>query len=86
MLDLGFHLMNALEIEITALGNGMGGRRRHNAGLCQGQAGGGFHLQPAAKLIFFVPDAAHLRAGVTGNQLDSLKFLGCELQMINAGA
>ena len=77
MLVLGFNLLNAFEIEVAALGNGLGGIGRHNSGFSQRQAGRRFHLQPAAKLVFIAPDAAHFRPRITGNQVRSLLFPPC---------
>src|SRR5262249_22457602 len=45
---------------------------------CQRKAGRGLHLQPAAELVVFAPDAAYFRAAVTRYQGRSLAFHGFE--------
>ena len=82
MLDLSLHLLDALQVKIAALSNGIGRVLRHNPCFSQGEAGRDLHLQPAAVFIFISPDAAHFRAGITGNH----KICGSRgTPMINAG-
>ena len=72
VLHLSLNVLNALQIEIAAFGNCLRGLLRYDSGLCQGQAGGGFYLQPAAVFIFVTPDAAHLWARITGDHILSV--------------
>ena len=68
VLDLGLDLLNAGDVDISVGANGPRGRVGHDAGLGQDLGGGGFDLQPHAVLVFFTPDPAHGRAGVTSDQ------------------
>ena len=68
MPHLGFNLMNAFQVKVTALGNGPGGIFRDDPCLGQSQAGGSFHLKPAAKFVFITPNSAHLRARIAWYQ------------------
>ena len=68
VLDFGFELGDALEIEITFAADGLRGVLRHQAGFGENFAGGDLHLQPGAELVFVAPDAAHLRPRVTLDQ------------------
>src|SRR5262245_32979480 len=86
MFDLGFNLLDPPQVKVAALSNGAGGVLRDNARVSQRKAGSGFHLQPAAKLVFFTPDSAHFRAGITRYQRRLLAQGGGKQTMINAAA
>ncbi len=68
MLDLGLDLLDAVDVEVSAGADGLGGRVGDDAGFGQDLGGGGFDLQPHAVFVFVTPDAAHRRAGVTSDQ------------------
>ncbi len=68
VLYVSFNLVDALQFEIAALGDGLGSLLGDDSGLGEREAGGDFHLKPAAEFIFITPDAAHFRAGITRDQ------------------
>ena len=49
-------------------GDGLGGRGGNDAVFGQNRAGGRLHLEPAAVLVLFSPDAAHRRARIAFDQ------------------
>src|SRR6185437_13845484 len=86
MSNLSLDLIDPLEFEITPRCDGLRGIFGHNSGFSKCQAGGGFHLQPAPKLVFITPDSAHFRACVAGYQGNSSKWMSINREpvMINA--
>ena len=59
-----FDFVDALQVEVGALADGLGGVLRDHAGLGQSLGGGHFHGQPGPKAVFVTPNAAHVRAGI----------------------
>ena len=62
--DLGFDLVDALDAEVGALADGVGGVFGDEAGFGEGLGGGDFDGEPGAEAVFVAPDAGHLGAGV----------------------
>ena len=65
MLDLGFDLANALDVEARFFANARDRRFGNFAELRQTLGSEDFDFEPFLKTIFLGPDTAHLRPGVT---------------------
>src|SRR5205085_9125789 len=65
VLNLSLDLPYAFHVKATALTDGAGCFRRHQAGFGQSVAGGDLHLQPLPEAVFVAPDPSHLRPGVS---------------------
>ena len=75
VLHLGLDLLNAGGGNAGFGGDGFGGRRGNHAVFGQHGARRRLHLQPAAVLVLFRPDAAHRRAGIAVDQRQLLDWL-----------
>jgi len=64
MFDLRFDLENAVNTEVSARVDRLGGILRHDAGCGECFRGGNFHRQPGAEPVLVAPDASHLGACV----------------------
>ena len=62
--DFGFDFVDALQVEVGALADGLGRVFWDHAGVGQGFGGGDFDGKPGAEAVFVAPDAAHIRAGI----------------------
>ena len=67
VFDLGLDLLNPGGRHTGMFGDGLGSGGGNDAVFCQNRACSRLHLQPAAVLVVFGPDAAHCRAGVAIN-------------------
>ena len=76
--DLGFDLVDAVEVEVGALADGVGGVFGNQAGFGEGFGGGDFDGEPGAEAVFVAPDAGHLGAGIAGNHVRSPRPAGTE--------
>src|SRR5271156_3024408 len=63
--NFGFNFVDARHVDAGALAQYRSGFARHHAGFGESFAGSQLDFQPLLKAIFFAPDAAHFRAGVT---------------------
>ena len=68
VLDLRLDFLNAGHVHLSAGANGQRRRAGHDAGFSQDLGSGGFDFQPHTVFVFFTPDPAHRRAGVTIDQ------------------
>ena len=64
MFDLGFNLEDAVNAEVGARVNGLGGFFRHDAGGGERFGRGDFDRQPGAEAVLVAPDASHLGPGI----------------------
>ena len=64
VLDLGFDLEDAVNVEVGACVDRLGGIFRHDAGGGQRFGRGDFDRQPGAEAVLIAPDASHLGPGI----------------------
>src|SRR6266571_4483870 len=69
MLHFCLNLLDAKDRNGGMIGDGLGGSLGNHSILGQNRACSRLHLQPAAILVLFSPDAAHGRASVAVNHL-----------------
>ncbi|SPE28460.1 hypothetical protein SBA2_40023 [Acidobacteriia bacterium SbA2] len=85
--NFGFDFVDALDAEVGALADGVGGVHGDEAGFGKGLGGGDFDGQPGAEAVFIAPDAGHLGAGVARDH--GLSCGGgeiCGLRILNGAA
>ena len=70
VLDLGFDLEDAVDVEVGARADCLGGIFRHDAGGGQRFGRGDFDREPGAEAVFVAPDASHLGPGIAWDHGD----------------
>ena len=88
MADIGFDLVDALQIEVRAFAYSLGGSFGNDPSLSQGFRGGHLDRQPGAEAILIAPDATHFGAGIAWDQGVTPSLFSCEnrgLRILNAG-
>src|SRR5208282_3621119 len=70
VLDLGFNLEDAVNVEVGARVDRFGGIFRHDASGGERFGRGDLDRQPGAEAVLVAPDASHLGPGVTWDHGD----------------